>query len=80
MVIKAREERRKKKLEKQIRRLERNERQMKPIQELEVPVAIIDHYQYVNYFQIISKLFPCIFFIFYTSYDFTVIMIIVFLQ
>lgn len=41
-VIKAREERRRKKLEKQIRRLEKNARQLKPIDEMEVPLVLID--------------------------------------
>ncbi|XP_059616344.1 large ribosomal subunit protein mL40 [Phlebotomus argentipes] len=42
MVIKQREERRKRKIEKQIRRLEKNARQLKPIDELEVPFTLID--------------------------------------
>lgn len=46
-VIKAREERKKRKLEKQIRRLEKNARQLKPLIELDVPSAIIDNYKYV---------------------------------
>lgn len=41
-IIKQREERRRKKLEKQIRRLEKNARQLKPIEELEVPLNLID--------------------------------------
>lgn len=41
-VVKAREDRRRKKLEKQIRRLEKNARQLKPIDELEVPMSLID--------------------------------------
>lgn len=41
-IIKQREERKKKKLEKQIRRLEKNARQLKPIDELEVPLELID--------------------------------------
>ncbi|GAB0088271.1 mitochondrial ribosomal protein L40 [Sergentomyia squamirostris] len=41
-IIKQREERRKKKIEKQIRRLEKNARQLKPIDELEVPFTLID--------------------------------------
>ncbi|KAK9893109.1 hypothetical protein WA026_023829 [Henosepilachna vigintioctopunctata] len=41
-VVKAREERRKKKLEKQIRRLERNAQQLKPIDECEIPLNITD--------------------------------------
>ncbi|CAL8082851.1 unnamed protein product [Orchesella dallaii] len=43
-VIKAREERRKKKLEKQIRKLEKTAKQLKPLEELDVPVAIVDNY------------------------------------
>lgn len=41
-VLKARDERRKKKLEKQIRRLEKNARQLKPIDEMEVPLVLLD--------------------------------------
>ncbi|KAJ8924485.1 hypothetical protein NQ315_007282 [Exocentrus adspersus] len=41
-VIRAREERRKKKIEKQIRRLEKNARQLKPIDECEVSLQILD--------------------------------------
>lgn len=41
-IIRQREERRRKKIEKQIRRLERNARQLKPIDELEVPLTLID--------------------------------------
>ncbi|KAL1501064.1 hypothetical protein ABEB36_006462 [Hypothenemus hampei] len=41
-VIRAREERKKKRLEKQIRRLEKNARQMKPIGECEVPLTLLD--------------------------------------
>lgn len=41
-VLKQREDRRRKKLEKQIRRLEKNARQLKPIDELEVPLTLID--------------------------------------
>ncbi|KAG6455435.1 hypothetical protein O3G_MSEX009231 [Manduca sexta] len=41
-IIKAREERRRKKIEKQIRRLEKNARQLKPIDEMEVSLDIID--------------------------------------
>lgn len=44
-VIKAREDRRKKKLEKQIRRLEKNARQLKPIEECEVPISILDQFK-----------------------------------
>lgn len=42
VVVKQREERKRKKLEKQIRRLEKNARQLKPIDELEVPLHLID--------------------------------------
>uniref|UniRef100_A0A1L8EGU6 Large ribosomal subunit protein mL40 n=1 Tax=Haematobia irritans TaxID=7368 RepID=A0A1L8EGU6_HAEIR len=41
-IIKQREDRRKKKLEKQIRRLEKNSRQLKPVEELEIPLSLID--------------------------------------
>lgn len=41
-ILKQREERKKKRLEKQIRRLEKNARQLKPIDELEVPLELID--------------------------------------
>lgn len=41
-IVKAREDRRRKRLEKQIRRLEKNARQLKPIDELEVPLDIFD--------------------------------------
>ncbi|CAG4954299.1 unnamed protein product [Parnassius apollo] len=41
-IIKAREDRRRKKLEKQIRRLEKNARQLKPIDEVEVPLHLMD--------------------------------------
>ncbi|XP_036342739.1 39S ribosomal protein L40, mitochondrial isoform X2 [Rhagoletis pomonella] len=41
-IIKQREDRRKKKLEKQIRRLEKNARQLKPIEELEAPLTLLD--------------------------------------
>ncbi len=41
-VIKAREERKRKKLEKHIRRLEKNQSQLKPIDECEIPVCILD--------------------------------------
>ncbi|KPJ18278.1 39S ribosomal protein L40, mitochondrial [Papilio machaon] len=41
-IIKAREDRRRKKLEKQIRRLEKNARQLKPIDELEIPLNVVD--------------------------------------
>ncbi|XP_066249732.1 large ribosomal subunit protein mL40 [Euwallacea similis] len=41
-IVRAREERRKKKLEKQIRRLEKNARQLKPISECEVSLTLLD--------------------------------------
>lgn len=41
-VIKAREDRKRKKLEKQIRKLEKNSRQLKPIEDLETPLTLID--------------------------------------
>jgi len=44
-VIKAREERKKRKLEKLIRRMEKHASQLKPLQELEVPIAITDHFK-----------------------------------
>ncbi|EDW15590.1 uncharacterized protein Dmoj_GI22697 [Drosophila mojavensis] len=42
-IIKQREDRKKKKIEKQIRRLEKNARQLKPVEELEVPLDLIDN-------------------------------------
>lgn len=39
-IVKARSERRKKKLEKQIRRLLKNSKQLKPIEEVEIPRAL----------------------------------------
>lgn len=42
-IIKQREDRKKKKIEKQIRRLEKNARQLKPVEELEVPLELIDN-------------------------------------
>uniref|UniRef100_A0A1B6KI01 Large ribosomal subunit protein mL40 n=1 Tax=Graphocephala atropunctata TaxID=36148 RepID=A0A1B6KI01_9HEMI len=41
-IVRAREEKRKKKLEKQIRRLEKNARQTKPIDECEVPMVLLE--------------------------------------
>ncbi|XP_049878004.1 39S ribosomal protein L40, mitochondrial [Pectinophora gossypiella] len=41
-IVKAREDRRRKKIEKQIRRLEKNARQLKPIDEMEVPLHLLD--------------------------------------
>ncbi|CAK1550459.1 unnamed protein product [Leptosia nina] len=42
-IVKAREERRRKKIEKQIRRLEKNAKQLKPIDELEPPLHVLDN-------------------------------------
>ncbi|XP_013192134.1 large ribosomal subunit protein mL40 [Amyelois transitella] len=44
-IVRAREERRRKKLEKQIRRLQKNARQLKPIDEMEVPLHLLDQIQ-----------------------------------
>lgn len=52
-VIKARDERKKKKLEKQIRRLEKNARQLKAIDELEVPLVLIDEKAYVSTYNLV---------------------------
>ncbi|XP_028161144.1 39S ribosomal protein L40, mitochondrial [Ostrinia furnacalis] len=41
-IIRAREERRRKKIEKQIRRLQKNAQQLKPIDEMEVPLNLLD--------------------------------------
>ncbi|XP_011261073.1 39S ribosomal protein L40, mitochondrial isoform X2 [Camponotus floridanus] len=41
-IIRAREERKKKKLEKQIRKLEKATKQLKPVSELEIPLKLID--------------------------------------
>jgi len=46
-VVRAQEERKKMKLEKQIRRLEKYEQQLKPVSELEVPTFIVDNYEYI---------------------------------
>lgn len=40
-IIRAREDRRKRKLEKQIRRLKKNARQLKPIEEAEIPDCLV---------------------------------------
>jgi len=42
-IIRAREEKKRRRLEKQIRRLEKFQRQLKPLDETEIPVAIIDN-------------------------------------
>jgi len=44
-VIKAREDRKRRKLEKAIRRLEKHAKQLKPLDETEVPIQIIDKYK-----------------------------------
>lgn len=41
-IIRAREEKRKRRLEKQIRRLEKSSRQLKPIDECEIPIEILN--------------------------------------
>lgn len=41
-ILKAREERRKRKIEKQIRKLEKNAQQLKPIDEMEIPLEYVD--------------------------------------
>lgn len=41
-IIKAREDKRKRRLEKQIRRLEKNARQTKPMDECEVPLVLVN--------------------------------------
>lgn len=46
-VLKAREERKRKKLEKQIRKLERSEKQLKPIEECEVALTLLDEQKLV---------------------------------
>ncbi|BET02628.1 ribosomal protein L40 [Nesidiocoris tenuis] len=42
-ILKAREERKKKRLEKQIRRMEKNAKQLKPVEECEVPLEIVNN-------------------------------------
>lgn len=54
-VIKGREDRRRKKLEKQIKRLEKNARQLKPIDELEIPLVLIDEKQCVYFLNTIMR-------------------------
>lgn len=51
-VIRNREERKRKKIEKTIRRLEKNARQLKPIGELEVPFKLVDEKKFVPYLKI----------------------------
>lgn len=41
-IVKARLDRRKRKIEKQIRRLQKNARQLKPIDEIEIPKALLN--------------------------------------
>lgn len=61
-VLKNREDRRRKKLEKQIRRLEKNARQLKPIDELEIPLVLIDEKRLVEiYLQCKLLLIACVF-------------------
>ncbi|XP_043255193.1 39S ribosomal protein L40, mitochondrial isoform X1 [Colletes gigas] len=48
-IIRAREERKKKKLEKQIRRLQRHVKQLKPLNEINVPTELIEQKEYVIY-------------------------------
>lgn len=46
-IIKAREEKKRKRLEKQIRKLEKGAKQLKPIEECEVPLSLLDEKKYV---------------------------------
>lgn len=39
-IIKAREEKKRRRIEKSIRKLEKNVKQLKPLEEIEIPVAI----------------------------------------
>lgn len=41
-IIRAREERKKRKIEKQIRRLEKNAKQLKPLEECDLPLHVLD--------------------------------------
>lgn len=41
-IVRAREEKKRRRIEKQIRRLEKSARQLKPIDECEVPLALLD--------------------------------------
>lgn len=41
-ILRAREEKRKKKIEKQIRKLEKNSRQLKPLGECEIPSVLLN--------------------------------------
>ena len=47
MIVRQKEERRKKKIEKMIRRLEKNAGQLKPLEELEVPYAVKQQKEWV---------------------------------
>lgn len=47
-ILRAREERKRKKLEKQIRRMEKNSKQLKPLFEVEIPPELIDRAKYVT--------------------------------
>lgn len=47
-IIRAREERKKKKLMKQIRRMEKSSKQLKPLFEVEIPPELISRKQYVT--------------------------------
>ena len=40
-IIKAREEKKKKRIEKSIKKLEKNTKQLKPLEEIEIPLALI---------------------------------------
>lgn len=51
-VVKAREERKKKKIEKQIRKLEKSSRQLKPIEELEVPLCLTENIKYIAFLNV----------------------------
>jgi len=54
-IIRAREDRKKKKIEKQIKRLEKNSQQLKPIDELEVPPTVFDTLQYVIFYAVLVR-------------------------
>ena len=49
-ILRAREERKKKRLEKQIRKLEKSAKQTKPIEECEVPLVLVEneHKRYIQ--------------------------------
>lgn len=46
-IIRAREEKKKRRIEKQIRKLEKGAKQLKPIDECEVPLSLLDEKKYV---------------------------------